>query len=181
MEEENINPEDIINLIPLDKKTTELAQQIVDEQDVNKVQDLVSLFNLNQAKKNVLRVLKLNSLLDKVSDTAIDRFNRRPGEFTNSDLLSYMQTVQNAIDRANKSLSLVDEAPAIQINQQVNNINVETLDRDSRNKIRDAVNAILKKSKEMEIEPLEDNIIIEESKEEIVENNVYNNKLNEEE
>ena len=87
-----------------------------------------------------------------------------------------MQTVQNAIDRANKSLSLVDEAPAIQINQQVNNINVETLDRDSRNKIRDAVNAILKKSKEMEIEPLEDNIIIEESKEEIVENNVYNKK-----
>ena len=90
-----------------------------DENDIDKVKDLTHLFNLNQAKKNVLRVLKLNSLLDKVSDQMIERFTKQPGAFSNSDLLNYMQVTQSAIDRANKALNLVDETPAIQINQQV--------------------------------------------------------------
>lgn len=149
--DDKFNSQDVINLIPLDSKTNELAENILNETDIDKVKDLTHLFNLNQAKKNVLRILKLNSLLDKVSDQMIERFEKRPGEFSNADLLNYMQVTQNAIDRANKALNLVDETPAIQINQVVINDN-DTLDRESRTKIRDAVNAILQKSKQLELD-----------------------------
>ena len=74
----------------------------------------------------------------------IERFEKRPGEFSNTDLINYMNTVQNAIDRANKSLNLIDEAPAITLNQV--NVNVEdpVLNRESREKITNAINALLK-------------------------------------
>ena len=138
----------IIDTIPIDKQTEELAQKIINEQDIDKVKDLTALFNLNQNKKNVVRVMKLNSLLDTISDSIIDRFEKRPGEFSNEDLIKYMQVTENAIDRANKSLALVDETPAIKLQQNnQTNINLEfnTLDRESRERIADAVKALLNK------------------------------------
>lgn len=145
--EVSLDSEDIINLIPLNKSTTDLAQKIINENNLEKIQDLTHLFNVNQAKKNAIRIIKLNSLLDTVSDQIIERFKRRPGEFSNSDLLNYMNVVQSSIDRASKALNLIDEAPAIQVNQV--NINVQQedsiLSRDSRDKVTDAIKAILKK------------------------------------
>ena len=61
----NLNVDNIINMIPLSTETNKLAQEIVNEQDIDKVKSLTTSFNLNQAKKNVLRVLKLNSLLEE--------------------------------------------------------------------------------------------------------------------
>ena len=150
----------IIDTIPLDKQTGELAQKIIDEQDIDKVKDLTALFNLNQNKKNVVRVMKLNSLLDTISDSIIDRFEKRPGEFSNEDLIKYMQVTENAIDRANKSLALVDETPAIQLQQNnQTNINVQfnSLDRESRERVADAVKALLAKANQEQINFKEDN------------------------
>lgn len=160
--------DEIVNLIPLNKENEELANQILAETDLKKTQELTHLFNLNQAKRNAIRVLKLNSLLDKVSDQMIERFEKRPDNFSNTDLLNYMTTVQSSIDRANKSLNLIDESPAIKIN--VENVNVDAgpvLDRDSRERVADALKAIMsfmEKQNQDVIEP--ENIIIEEEKEE---------------
>ena len=151
--------DDTLNIIPLDDNTKNIAQQLIDEQDLDQVKNLTHLFNLNQAKKNVLRILKLNQLLDKVSDQMIERFEKRPGEFSNADLLNYMQVAQSAIDRANKSLNLVDETPAIQINQQNIIMDKEILDRDSRDRVTDAVNAILNKINKMKNEEQKEDII----------------------
>lgn len=158
--------DDTLNIIPLDDNTKNIAQQLIDEQDLDQVKNLTHLFNLNQAKKNVLRILKLNQLLDKVSDQMIERFEKRPGEFSNADLLNYMQVAQSAIDRANKSLNLVDETPAIQINQQNIIMDKEILDKDSRDRVTDAVNAILNKINKMKNEEQKEDIIelIEEEK-----------------
>lgn len=175
--EEPFDINDIVNMVPLDTSTNQLAQDIIDEQDVDKVKNLVHLFNLNQAKKNVLRVFKYNALLDALSDEALKRVQNRSGEFSNSDLVGWMQVAQQAIDRANKSINLVDETPAIQINQ-INNINVsEPLDRDSRMKIRDAVNAVLTNAKKLSI--IQDTDIPTE--EDIIEEETIDNKLNYEE
>lgn len=172
-----MNEQDLVNLIPLDESNTKLAQEIINEQDLDKVKDLTHMFNLNQAKKNVLRVIKLNSLLDKVSDQMLERFTTQPGAFSNSDLLNYMQVTQSAIDRAQKALNLVDETPAIQINQQVNNINVgDGLDRDSRERIKDAVNAILKKTSQLNLDLSKD-----EEEVVIIKEEDNSSKLNEEE
>lgn len=186
MDDQKFSPQDLVDIIPLEKDSADLAQQIIAEKDISKLKDLTYLFNLNQTKKNVLRVLKLNQLLDKVSDQMLDRFSKREHDFSNSDLLNYMTITQNAIDRANKSLNLVDEAPAIQINTQVNINQVEdTLDRESRNKIAEAIKAIMNRvnaSDNKDISSLisdnQDEIIIESDSSD---SPVYNNMLNEEE
>lgn len=144
---------DVINSIPLDARTAVLAQEIVDEEDLDKVKSYTNLFNLNQAKKNVLRIMKLNSLLDKVSDQMLERFEKKPGEFSNADLLEYFTVTQSAIDRAQKSLDIVDETPAIQLQQ--NNVNItlgDSLDRESKERVTDAVKAILARVKSTPID-----------------------------
>ena len=143
---------EIIKLIDtesLDNSTNELAQQIIEENDVDRTKEMVKLFNLNQSKKNVIRVLKLTSLLDKISDQIVKRFDDRPGEFSNADLISYMQTIQAAIDKANKTLDLVQETPAIQINNntQVNVVEGKVFNREERQRIIDAVNSIVERAK----------------------------------
>ena len=85
-----------LNPQPLDNKNNEIAQKILDAETVEETKDLTALFNLNSQKRNVLRVLKMNNLLDKVTDQIIERFEKNPNLFTNEDLLRYMQVTENA-------------------------------------------------------------------------------------
>lgn len=136
-----------LNTEPLDSRTQKIAQEILDTEDIDKVKDLTNLFNLNTKKRNVMRILKMTQLLDNVTDKVIERFEKTPDNFSNEDLLKYMQVTENAIDKANKNLDMVEETPAIQFqqNNQVN-INIDRgLNRDSRAKVTEAVEAILKK------------------------------------
>ena len=119
--EDKISTDDILSAIPLDSNSNALAENILKESDLDEIKRLTQLFNLNQAKKNVLRVLKLNSLLDKVSDQMLERFEKRPGEFSNSDVN-------------------VDKDP------------IKSIDKESKERIMAAVNAILQKSKELDLD-----------------------------
>ena len=135
----------------LQNKTDELVNQILAEDDVNKVKDLTHLFNVACVKKDIIRVKTLDNLYDTVISKVAERFEKRPDEFSNSDLISYLQATQNALDKAKKSASSVDETPAIdqQQNNQVN-INIgdsEKLTRESRDKVIDAIDAFLKRVK----------------------------------
>lgn len=132
---------------PIDEQTTQLAQQIMDETDVDKVKDLTQLFNLNAQKRNVARVLKMTNLLDQVTDQVLTRFERTPDNFSNEDLIKFMQVTENSIEKANKNLSQVEQTPAIQY-QQNNQVNItigDGLNRESRQKVTDAVQSILSK------------------------------------
>ena len=136
-----------INLTPIDTQTADLAQQILDETDVDKVKDLTNLFNLNAQKRNVVRVLKMHDLLDKVTDQVVTRFEKTPDNFSNEDLIKFMQVTENSIEKANKTLSQVEQTPAIQY-QQNNQVNINIgneLDRESRQRVTDTVQAILSK------------------------------------
>lgn len=136
-----------LNTGQIDTQTTDIAQQIMDETDIDKVKDLTNLFNLNARKRNVARVLKMTNLLDQVTDQVLTRFERTPDNFSNEDLIKFMQVTENSIEKANKVLSQVDETPAIQY-QQNNQVNInigESLNRESRQKVTDTVKAILSK------------------------------------
>ena len=138
----------IVNTSDLDIKTSQIAQDIINEDNVDTIKDLTHLFNLNQAKKNVLRVMKLNGLLDTVSDKIIERFEKYPDNFSSTDLLNYLQVTQNAVEKANKNLNLVEETPIIQINQnhQVNVNILDSFDRDSKERVMEALKSILANS-----------------------------------
>ncbi len=125
-----------------------LASDIVMEEDATKVKDLTAAFNMAQAKKNILRTLKFNDLLDLVSDKMVERFIKRPDEFSHKDLIDYMNVILNALDKSSKNIK-VDDADAIQINQQNNiqvNMNESGLDRESRAKVAEAIQAILNRA-----------------------------------
>ena len=138
-----------LDLVPLDSETRKIAQQILDEHDVDKVKDLTNLFNLNAQKRNVMRVMKMNELLDNVTDQIMERFQKTPANFSNEDLIKLMQVTETSIERANKSLNLVEQTPAIQY-QQNNQVNINIgseLDRESRQRVTDTVQAILARMK----------------------------------
>ena len=147
-----------LNPQPLDNKNNEIAQKILDAETVEETKDLTALFNLNSQKRNVLRVLKMNNLLDKVTDQIIERFEKNPNLFTNEDLLKYMQVTENAIDRANKNLNMVEETPPIQLLQQNQvNINInQGLNRESRQRVIETVQAILNSSQNNSAEDVVD-------------------------
>ena len=122
-----------------------MVETILNETDPKKINDLTYLFNIAQTKKSVLRTLSYNNLLDRVEDQMEERLNKRADQFSNKDLLDYMDKISNAMDKVQKQIKEVDTTPVIQINQQ--NIimdNASELSRESRQNIMDAVNAILK-------------------------------------
>lgn len=141
---------------PLDIKNQQIAQKVLTEDDIDKVKDLTKLFNLNIRKKNVLRTLKMNDLLDKVTDQVVQRFEKTPNNFSNEDLIKYMQVIENSIDKANKNLNLVEETSPIQLmqNNQVN-INIEDgLNRESRERVLEIVSSILNSNNSQDVDEL---------------------------
>lgn len=135
---------ELINSI--NNKVESIANQIVKEDDYKKVRDLTDIFNLMQAKKNALRILKLTGLLDKIDDQIIKRFEMSPDNFSNKDLLDYLQIIQTTITKANENLNNTKEISItpIQQNNQVNINIINQLDRESRDKVADTVKFLLK-------------------------------------
>lgn len=138
----------IPNLPELTEQINQLAQDVISETDSAKTQKLIDMFNWHLSKKNVLRVLKLNNLFDSVTDQMSRRFETKPDQFSNSDLLDYMKVVQGAIDTSSKVLEQLEEPPTIiQNNTQINvNLN-ETFDKESRARILAAIQATLDAAK----------------------------------
>lgn len=128
----------------LDKEVEMVARQIADEGDVEKVKDLTHAFNVLFAKQNALRVMKLNGLLNTVTDEMILRMVTAPESFSHRDLLDYLSIVSTTMDKASKTVELIDETPAINLSQTNVNINVgeQQIGRESREKIEDAIKAI---------------------------------------
>ena len=127
----------------LDEVSKSLVDQIVDEQDPDKLKNLVSLFNVNQSKKNLVRAEMFSRLMDKISMQMMERFEKKPGEFSNKDLLDYLSAVRSAIDKNDINVDNMP-TPVIQNNTQVN-ISVDTLDRNSKERVADVVKSILSK------------------------------------
>ena len=137
--------EDKKELINIDDATKGVVTDIVNTNDPDEFKDLVSLFNLNQSKKNALRIIKLTGLLEKIEDQAIERFNKKPDQMSNQELLEYLKAIENSIDRSQKYVNEAESKPMIQLNQQ-NNINIDAgsqLDRESKEKVIETIKAIL--------------------------------------
>lgn len=127
----------------------DILDKIVNTNDIDELKDLTHLFNLNQSKKNILRISKLNDLLDKVSDQAMERLDTRAFDISDRDLMTYMQVFQNTIDKSQQNIENATSQPMIQINQQ-NNINIEEggLSKESRDKILSVIDTIKKMAEE---------------------------------
>lgn len=133
----------------VDSKIDSLLEDIIEEQDPNKTKDLVDLFNWHMSKKNVVRIQKLNNLYDSITDQMVERVDKRADQFSNSDLLDYVKTIQSAIDINTKNLSSVQEPPLIvqQNNTQINVNVADSFDTAAKARILAAVQATLQQAK----------------------------------
>lgn len=137
-----------INILPLEESTKNVLERIIQEDDVEQVKDLTKSFNLNQFKKNMMRVVKYGDLLDKVLTQTDKRITERPDEIPNKELLDFLQAIQTNMEKTQKAVDSIDSAPLIQINNQDNSVNVnlnkDGLDKDSKENVLSVVQQILK-------------------------------------
>ena len=160
-EENKVVPQSSSDLVSA--QSNELINQIaeVDYDDVDRMKQLIAMFNLVQQKKNVLRIMKYNGLLDSLADQMEARLGKKADEFSNDDVIKYVNTITGAIDKANTQLKLVDETPPIQINKDntVNiNLNSTELSREERERVADAIKALMQNANTVQ---REDDIIVE--------------------
>lgn len=123
----------------------DFEDKVLNAGDPNDLKDLTQLFNFNQAKKNLLRLQKLSVLNDDVVSKIERRLLERPDDFSNRDLLDYLQVINNVLDKQSKSQDDVLDKPMItyQQNNQVNVNIANDLTRESRDKITDLISEIL--------------------------------------
>lgn len=158
----------------VDKEAAQIVNAIVVSQDEKEITNYLDKFNRNMSKKNLLRILKYNELLDKVGDEALNRIENHPDELTATELLNYMKVMQDSINAAKKETSPVDGVNPITLNQQNNNVTVnvnseDRVSRQSKEKIMEAVKQLLKLS--LETNENKDTIIDVESNNDIKKEN----------
>ena len=135
-----------VAVVDLNEESKTIIKQLLAETDDKKAQTLTQLFNINQNKKTMVRVDKLNTLLDTITDQALTRFSNRPDEISNKELFDGLKIVQDLIERGQRQVSGCTEVPLIQVNQQTNELNIDsasTLNRESRERVKKAVLGLL--------------------------------------
>ena len=126
----------------------ELEARLIEEENIDEINKIVEMFNVNLQKKNIIRSAKLSDVQDKVVQQMTDRFEQRADSFSNDDLIKYHKIIQETLTKTDTTMDNI-KTPTIQINQQVNVDNV-AFDSDSRKKILEVVNNILKNPETIE-------------------------------
>lgn len=150
MEEKDKNELIEKDLLSLAKSKQEgLIKNIIEEDNVDKLKDLTHLFNAHQTKRQILRTNALNDLQDALVGQMLEKLNQVPDNFNNTDIANWMRVVTQALDATQKSVSQIDTVPIVNIqqNNQINLNSVGTLSKESRDKISEVLNQILKKDK----------------------------------
>ena len=136
-----------VNAEDLNKESLTLINQIIAESDIEKTKDLTHLFNINQNKKTMVRIDKLSGLQDHLVDQFAKRVAERPDEISNKELMDGIRIVQDIIERGQKQVEEVEQAPLIQFNQQNNSVNIgddsTKLSKESRDRVKNAVLSLL--------------------------------------
>ena len=146
------------------KTAEELTLSIAKAESKEELEALYQKFNINNTKKNALRITQLNNLLDQVNEQAVERFNRRPETISNKEILDYMNAIQNQIERSQRTVDGIKDITAIQVNNTQNNtVNIHVKDtdipylsKDSRDRITDLVASILQESNKVKNEDIID-------------------------
>jgi hypothetical protein len=127
----------------LSLEAQKLIGELTSEKDKQKMQALEQQFNEVQRKKQLARISKLSEVQDMLTDQFYQRISQRPDEISNKEMLDGMKVVQDLMEKNQKHAESVEEIPQlIQINQTEVNVG-NTLNRDSRERVKNAVQGLL--------------------------------------
>lgn len=146
-----------VDLLPIaQEQQGKVLSELVQAEDADSIKDLTHLFNATQTKRNALRIQALNDVQDSLVRQMADRLATQPNNFNNADIASWMKVVQQVMDTSQKNVDQVDAIPAITYQQnnntQVNVSVADTLSRESRERITDAIQKILQNVQNAESE-----------------------------
>lgn len=146
-----------VDLLPIaQEQQGKVLSELVQAEDADSIKDLTHLFNATQTKRNALRIHALNDVQDSLVRQMADRLATQPNNFNNADIASWMKVVQQVMDTSQKNVDQVDAIPAITYQQnnntQVNVSVADTLSRESRERITDAIQKILQNVQNAESE-----------------------------
>ena len=146
----------------------QVVKDIVAAPNKEELEKQFQLFNMNQVKKNALRIIKLNDLLTKVEDQALERFEKRPDQVSNKELLDYMNAVSNQIEKAQKfsKETLSTEVGGIKIKQEKTEVNINVapvLNRNEKDRVVDVISILLNQMKKPQSRANDDVVEVEEA------------------
>ena len=120
----------------------DMKNRLMNASSKKELEEIVSIFNLDIAKKNLMRSAVYSDLVDKVIDEMSKRVEKTPGQFSNKDLLEYMNALQAQLS---KNTLENKELPNIAIQQNIVNVNspLSDFDRDSKDRMREVLKNIL--------------------------------------
>ena len=138
-----------IAVLPLEEEEKNILTKIIVAPSEKELREQFDLFNINQTKKNALRIIKLQGLLDRVEDQAIKRFETKPDQISNKELMEMMQVVAGQIDRSQKFIDTLKDKPMINVKTQKNEVNIninnnDSLSKDQKDNVIEAIQALLK-------------------------------------
>ena len=144
----------------LNTESQRLIKELTLEKDKQKLQAIEQQFNEIQRKKQLARISKLSDVQDMLTDQFYQRISQRPDEISNKEMLDGMKVVQVLMEKNQKHADVMEEIPQlIQINQTEVNVG-NNLNRDSRERVKNAVQALLTSINKVQ-QPSEDPDIIE--------------------
>lgn len=146
MLEDTTKQNEVVEVKNNELTTESVLSKIENIQDSNDLKEAINLFNLSITKKDMLRAMQQDELLDIIIKQAGDRLRKRPDELSTRDLLDYMNAFQNNLSKTQDAV--IENSPTIQINDNkkviVNVENVAGLNRDSSENVLDAIKDIIK-------------------------------------
>ena len=136
-----------------------LIGELTSEKDKQKLQMIEQQFNDIQRKKQLARVSKLSDVQDMLTDQFYKRISQRPNEISNKEMLDGMKVIQDLMEKSQKQADVVEEVPQlIQINQTEVNVG-NNLNRDSRERVKNAVLGLLSTINTTQQAPAEPGVI----------------------
>lgn len=143
----------------LSLESQKLIGELTSEKDKQKMQLIEQQFNEIQRKKQLARISKLSEVQDMLTDQFYQRISQRPDEISNKEMLDGMKVVQDLMDKNQKHMENPEEIPQlIQINQTEVNVG-NNLNRDSRERVKNAVLGLLDSINKVQQAPEETPVI----------------------
>lgn len=138
------------DIIPANRQevVTDADKLAHDIMTTDSIQDYLPLFNASIAKKQALRVLKREEIIDKVTERIGERLDKRPDEITMTELNAIDKTMseQKQKELALLNANALDASAGITLNQNNVNVTINAAEtsRESRERVIDAVRELLK-------------------------------------
>ena len=135
------------------KAENEVVNSLVAANNKQELEKQIELFKINQSKKDALRVVKLDTMKDKVEDEVFRRIEKRPDQISNKELLDFYGAISKQLDDAKVGVvgkpdtnNITVVAPEISTAPagDTYNINLGTdLPKESKDNVVDAIKGVI--------------------------------------